>query len=317
MSFRRRMDEFDFGTTEIENIFISEFMPSADGLAVKVYLMGLRLTETGARSSLVDMALLLGVPLSDVIKAYEYWNSVGLVSMTRMAKEDYDIEYVSLRSLYLASNYERKGPKTSAGFGDFFKGLYTGIEEAIGRDIFEIDRQKIHRYLSSGDHDKEVVIAAFTEKKNTKRVVENSIKLLQYWTENGVTDMNTLDEFKTVANERMRTYRNILAALGHPYKNPTIGEKDTIDKWIDGFGLSEEDIIKQISETTKRMREPSMNYLNAIFTAKKDGVTIKHEKPVQKKRTQTKDKFHNYSGENYSHYSNEELEELLKKKGGN
>ncbi len=41
--------EKDLGYTIIENIFINDFMPSADGAFVKVYLMGLKLLQRKQR----------------------------------------------------------------------------------------------------------------------------------------------------------------------------------------------------------------------------------------------------------------------------
>ena len=69
----------DMGTIEIPKYFIDKYLCSADGNFVKVYLLGLRLCESDTYMPPAEFANELSMLLSDVIRAWEYWQSQGLV----------------------------------------------------------------------------------------------------------------------------------------------------------------------------------------------------------------------------------------------
>jgi len=50
MIFNLQNEKIDFGNTPVENIFINDYMPMADGLHVKVYLLGFKYAKDGEES---------------------------------------------------------------------------------------------------------------------------------------------------------------------------------------------------------------------------------------------------------------------------
>ncbi len=101
---------FDFGTTEVENLFITDFMMMADGTSIKTYLLGLHyLTNlTGVQDlSNRKLASHMNVSLEDVVRAWQFWEKLGLVQLS-LAGEDpneFDITFVPIRQKYLDNNY--------------------------------------------------------------------------------------------------------------------------------------------------------------------------------------------------------------------
>ncbi len=70
--FYKEVNDIDLGDTAIPNIFIDIFMPMADGLYVKVYLLGYRQAcDKSANPNFdnISIAKNLDVPLSDVLDA--------------------------------------------------------------------------------------------------------------------------------------------------------------------------------------------------------------------------------------------------------
>ena len=67
-----------FGTTVVDNRFISELVPDAPENAVRVYLYGLMLAG-GAVSSPVSISDALKLSDAQVAEAFRYWEKCGIV----------------------------------------------------------------------------------------------------------------------------------------------------------------------------------------------------------------------------------------------
>ena len=79
--------------TPVDNLFFSEYMPDADGEAVKVYLYGLMQCRF---PSMGDVALseALNLPEGAVRAAFVYWQSKGLVRILK--DEPLEVEYLTV-----------------------------------------------------------------------------------------------------------------------------------------------------------------------------------------------------------------------------
>lgn len=69
--------------TGVDNLFISEYLPQAPDMCVKVYLYGLFLCahSHSPDNDLEKMARALAMQPSEIIDAYTYWAELGLVSI--------------------------------------------------------------------------------------------------------------------------------------------------------------------------------------------------------------------------------------------
>ena len=72
------------GHTELDNLFLSRYLPDADGTDVKVYLYGLYLAAGGGGDT---QKIALGLRLTEerVLDAFAYWDEQGLVTLTASA----------------------------------------------------------------------------------------------------------------------------------------------------------------------------------------------------------------------------------------
>jgi len=101
---------FDFGTTEVENLFITDFMMMADGTSIKTYLLGLHyLTNLSGVQDLSNrkLAAHINVSLEDVVRAWKVWEKYGLVTLSKPGEDpnEFDVTFIPIRQKYLDSNY--------------------------------------------------------------------------------------------------------------------------------------------------------------------------------------------------------------------
>ena len=106
--------------TELENIFISEFMTAAPGDYVKIYLLSLMYAGTGIETDNARIAKQLAIEEEDVLKAWNYWENLGAVSKKYKDANDkfhYDVEFLCIKEKlygpkiidFLVSNAKKEG----------------------------------------------------------------------------------------------------------------------------------------------------------------------------------------------------------------
>jgi len=101
---------FDFGTTEVENLFITDFMMMADGTAIKTYLLSLHyLSNLKGVQDLSNrkLAAHMNVSLEDVVRAWQLWEKLGLVQLSESGDDphEFDVTFIPIRQKYLDNNY--------------------------------------------------------------------------------------------------------------------------------------------------------------------------------------------------------------------
>ena len=92
MSFRKeKIKDYFLLDTNVENMFINEYMVSAPGDFVKVYLFALMYCNLGSEFTNEDIAKHLNLDYEDVLKAWTYWEKMGVIRKIKDDPEDNDV----------------------------------------------------------------------------------------------------------------------------------------------------------------------------------------------------------------------------------
>ena len=272
MSIQSLTAQFDLGMTPIENLFLEEFMPYADGDAIKVYLLGLKLLLENKTPTLQLLAQRLDLEEADVLESYHYWASHGIIKLIESDIEP-EIYYLSIRNVYLESNFARKTMPTSLEASPYFRDVFREVDQTQAVALSESERQQLMPFLQSHPLPPEVVAMAFEEARRTRLRTKKALEHLRYWVEHGVQELDDVLRLKEKLNLRQMQYKQVLAALGNPYDQPTAGDRESIDRWLDDYQFSIDKILDKVTEVTLRKRKPSMAYLNAVFKNEYEGKT--------------------------------------------
>lgn len=272
MSIQTLSAQFDLGMTAIENLFLEEFMPYAEALDIKVYLLGLKLVLDDKAPSLDSLARRLDTTPDAVLASYRYWEGQGIIKIVDEADEP-DIYYRSIRNIYLESNFVRKSLPTSLEASPYLLEVFREVDQCLAVALSENERQQLIPFLQQHPLPGEVVAMAFDDARRSRQRARKALEHLRYWIEHGVEELDDVLALKERLNLRQMHYKQVLSALGNPYDLPTAGDKRSIDRWLDEYGFSMEAILEKITEITLRKRKPSMAYLNAVFKNEHAGVT--------------------------------------------
>ena len=97
---RKRTKDFYLLDSQIENIFINEYLPAAPGDFVKVYIYGYMYAESGMEMSNALMANQLGISGKTVNDAWNYWEKLGAIRKSYRDSDggiDFTVEFISLK----------------------------------------------------------------------------------------------------------------------------------------------------------------------------------------------------------------------------
>lgn len=294
MSFHLKDTEVELGSTPIENIFIEQFLPAANGNYVKVYLLAYKYALSGKNDSKIDHKYLskqLGLTLSDVLDAWVYWENMGVVERefpdgvpSDSDSTDFKVNFRNLTELYLDSVYRNKYEKTapsqrhnypvvtSDDLLESFKNpvlsnMFKEIDDAFRRNLHSNERMKILEFVEEYGMDTDVISKAFYIAAEDKgiRNIPYALGILRNWHGMGIRTFSELENMLEDRNERQSQYIKIKRAIGAPTTRVTPVEKTIIDRWLDEWKYSME-LIMKACEKSSGTTNPSINYINGIIS---------------------------------------------------
>lgn len=191
MAFKKQKPTLDLETTAIENIFLTEVLPMAEGNALKVYLLGYRYAcdpEAHARFGHEALARHLGLSIQEVLDAWQFWADRGLIKKTDISENDpqvFSVEFISLRQLYVENNFKPrheapqrpKAPSTERLTESLrepvLKKMFKDIEALMGRPLEPNDCLEILGWIDALPIEPQGIVKAFefvVREKNIRNI---------------------------------------------------------------------------------------------------------------------------------------------------
>ena len=245
--------------TVVTNEFIDQYMASANGEYVKVYLYLLRhqneLIEVGA------IADALNHTEADVRRALAYWEKAGILS--RSEKEQTapaeQKTAVAEKKNISADSLNRLGKDE-----DFAELLY--IAQKYMNKVFTQRECQTFAYLYDGLHMKKELLEYLVE--YCAQLGHTSIRYLETvalnWHEQGIS---TADEAKTVSAAYTKDAFAVMKAFGLTDRRPGASEQKIMEKWFRDWGFDRELVMEACSRTLQSAHTPSFQYADKILEA--------------------------------------------------
>ena len=269
MNFNRgKIRDFYLLTTDVENMFINEYLPGAPGEYVKIYLYGLLYAQLGAEMTHDEMAFQLGLSEKTLSEAWEYWEKMGVAkrSLRGDGLMDFDVEFINLRERMYGNLSAGEGRKETAAplHNPEIKKLFDRIEKIMGRPLSAQETADIASWINQQGATAELVSAAFEYccergKPNVKYVG----KVVLQWNSQGLKQEEEIKEYIKNLDERQSIYKRVLSCLGLN-RNATEAEKRMIGHWIDDLKFNTERILEACDKTIS-MASPSLRYVNKVL----------------------------------------------------
>jgi len=333
MAFYKQTTDLDLGETAIENIFINDFMPMADGTAVKVYLLAFKFSQDKTDRQITNetVAKHLNIPLSDVYRSWDFWEKKGIIRKIDN-QTDYDIEFLSLRQLIAKGLYSQKKTASSqttgrinnleAGKDPEVRKMFYEIDQVMRRQLVPNERNLVLEWLFTDHIAMDIILAAFKYSVDVKGVknIKYVASVIRGWTDQGLVTLDLLEDYFEKSQGHYRNYKTIYQVLGYANKPPSAGDKEIMNIWLDDFKLDMDFLTKVLTDASKKTSNINMNYMHKVIEnlVKEKCTTLESYEQGQAeaspKKSQAKYKkkntFHNFD-QRTSKYTNEELEKKL------
>jgi len=246
-----------FDVTPVDNQFIQEYLPSAKGDYVRVYLYGLmRCYHPEADMSPVQMARELSLEEEEILAAFRYWERRGLVR--RISDNPVSYQYINIRQKALAGTAE-VDPEFEA-FTDSLYEIFGHERRLHGGEI-----QMCYEWVENLGLPREAVIMLLRQTAKNKGMhfsIASAGKTATQMAREGVKTLEDAEAFLSRDEEAYQAVKKILRRMGRR-NNPSEDQMEMYRKWIREWGFTPEAIEKACAETAKG--DPSMGYLDGIL----------------------------------------------------
>ena len=273
-----KINEFYLLTSEVENIFLNEYMPAAPGEYVKVYLFGLMYAQQNEEMTHQTLARQLRISEEDVDRAWTYWSEMGVVRKHSHGVPgilNYDIEFRSLRGqMYGHQQEETPAAEGFAGKSEAgesaslanpdLKMMLSNIERLTGKVLSAKEMQEVYSWIQDFGASPEVITSAVEycmEKGKTKINYISSV--VADWSGRGFRTAEDVKEHLKGVDARYAEYKRILQSLGMN-RGATEAEKKLIDTWLDDMNFNMERILDACARTVS-ISNPNLRYVNKIL----------------------------------------------------
>lgn len=258
--FQRNEQARQFGATVVENLFITEYLPAADGNQLKVYLYGLYASQYQVEGlDVPQLASTLNMEEGQVLAALRYWERRRLVERVSDKPPAFVFHHAGQR--FITGQDQLSGDEGYIMFSE-------AVNAQLGsrRKLRESDISMAYEWVEDLGLPREVVLMLLNHFADT-RGAHFSFKSAQttavMMKEEGIS---TTDEAEQYFSHSKRTHQGARAVLlqFNLRRLPTEPELVLYRKWTEQWGFDDKGILAAVEETVAA-NNPSFSYLNGIL----------------------------------------------------
>lgn len=259
-----------FSTTQISDIFFTEYLSQASGDFIKVYLYMLFLSKYNKEVKVTDLSKKLALSFNTIQEAIKYWETQGVI-----LKKNTGYILNSLQEIELFKLYKPKVNLSSKDIENSNKNKYRAKAiENINNNCFQgimspswyVD---IDTWFKKYSFDEQVMIALFEYCLNKSALHRNYVQAVaETWYQNNIKSFTDLDNYY-IKQEKFNKIRNTISKKLSLTRPLTKYEEAYIEKWTVQFGYGL-DIIEIALKRTTSKANPSFDYLDKLISDWKD-----------------------------------------------
>ena len=255
-----------FSSTEIPDVFFTEYLSQANGDYVKVYLYLLFLSKYDKDIKINDLSKKLALPLKTIQEAFKYWEECGVIVKKTTGYILTNIQETELLKLY--------SPKLSSSPEDIAKSEKNKYRvkaiENINNQFFQGIMSPswyndIDLWFKKYDFDEQVMLALFNYCYDRSALHRNYIQVVaDSWHKNNIKSFSDLDAYYQKQEKITSIKKQIIRKLGLN-RNLTTYEDAYVEKWAIDFKYNL-DIIEIALKRTTSKSNISFDYLDKMIS---------------------------------------------------
>lgn len=232
------------GYTVIDNKFFLNYLPDAPEKCVAVYLLGLALSNShGDDNSIDTIAQKLSITPDDVMTAYQYWDELGLVTVSNDLPQ-----HVTYNAIKDSTNALRKiRPNKYKRFSQQLQDLFAG-----GRQINTSEFDAYYQFLEDTSFEQDALLAVIKyciELKGKSINYQYILTVARNEMRKGATTLAVVSEHLNCQQKYDEDLKLVFKQLGSNRKFEH-SDRELYDKWVRELGFTQ-DVITNVAKNCK------------------------------------------------------------------
>ncbi len=246
----------------MENLFIYEYLPSASGNAVKVYLYGLFLCRNkDFDQSFDDISKTLDMPKTEILDCFKFWEEFGLVNI--LNQEPLKIEYLPVRSVYGNKPRKYKAEK----YTDFTKSLQALLPDRMISTNEYTEYFNIMETYGIKPEAMVMIVKYCVDKKGGDIGYRYISKVAKDFGARAIVTVEKVEQELSAYILRTSEIEKILKALSLK-RQPEIDDQKLLKKWTNELNFEPENIVFAASKIKKGSMQKLDEFLMDLYSIK-------------------------------------------------
>lgn len=255
-----------FSTTNLPDVFFTEYLSQISGDSLKVYLYMTFLAKYNKDIKLNDLSKKLELPLKTIQESIKKLEDDGLIIKKNTGYILNNIQELELHKLYTpkvtSSPEELEKIATNKRRAQAIEDINNECFQGIMSPSWYSD---IDLWFKKYSFDEEVMIALFRYCYNRYALHRNYIQTVaEAWHKNNIKTYNDLDKYYE-KQEKLKTLEKTISKKLGISRNLSEYEENYIEKWNMDYGYNL-DIIEIALKRTTSKANPNFDYLDKLLT---------------------------------------------------
>ena len=266
MKLEKKDKSLLFSSTEIPDVFFTEYLPLANGDYVKVYIYLLFLSNYDKEANINELSKILGLPFNTVQDAFKFWEEQGVIIKKSNGYSLANIQEIELSKLYnpkvtsspekimLTEQSKYRANAIESINNQFFQGL---MSPAWYTDI--------DLWFNKYGFDEQVMIALFNYCADNRALHRNYIQTVaDAWFKNNIKTFNDLDDY-FAKSEKLNILKKEISKKLKLQRSLNTFEEEYISKWNNAYGYNMDIIELALKKSTSKVNA-GFDYYDKLLT---------------------------------------------------
>lgn len=255
-----------FSSTEISDLFFTEYFSQSKGDYIKVYLYLVFISKYNKEIKLNDLSKKIALPISTLQEALKYWENLGLITKKTTGYIVNSIQELELHKLYT--------PKTALSKEDIEKNAQNQYRakaiETINSTFFQGIMtpswyNDIDLWFKKYSFDEQVMFTLFKYCFERSALHRNYVQAVaDAWSKSAVKSYSDLEAYYE-KQEKMSVIKKSICSKLRISRPLTQFEEAYVEKWIIDYNYSLDIIDIALKKTTSKSN-PNFDYINKVIT---------------------------------------------------
>lgn len=255
-----------FSSTELPDVFFTEYLSQASGDYIKIYLYIVFLSKYGKDVKINDLSKKLNIDFKTIQEGIKYWEDAGVITKKNTGYIINNLQEIELHKLYKPKVALSSESLKQTAQNQYRAKAIENINNLFFQGIMSPSwYSDIDLWFKKYSFDEEVMIALFQYCYNRSALHRNYIQTVaEAWFKSNVKTFSDLDSLFEKQEKLNTLYKAISKKLGYT-RALTEYEKGYIEKWTIEYGFSLNIIEIALKKTTAKTN-PNFDYLNKLLS---------------------------------------------------